>query len=172
MKLSPLASKSVSVWRRGLAALRLALGRLLASGSPPTQTVAHQGAASCKGAALATQKFPVDVNCFGRRYRVTNGDEFKALIAYIDGGHLALANRYRIGKSWPRGARSRTVRKWAHGPLWYCGDCDRSHRESTRQCPVSKRARDEIGTPHEQETPPDARAQLVEIFAVDPVDGA
>lgn len=99
--------------------------------------VAYHGAASCKGAALAT-RFPTDVVTGGRRYVVGNSGELNELLGWLDSGRLALANRYRVGPSWPRGNRV-VPRKIA--TTWRCRDCQRTHRAWTLACTISARPR-------------------------------
>lgn len=131
MKLSLLGSKSglVAVFQQ----VRSRLFRLRESQSE----VAHHGAASCKGAALATP-FPCDVVSYGRRYVVGNSGELNELLGWLERRQLALANRYRVGGSWPRGKRvvPRTI-----ATTWGCLDCQRSHRGWTLHCTVSQRPR-------------------------------
>lgn len=54
-------------------------------------------------------KWPLKVSSYGRRYYVSNADELLQLLAWLDIKELRLANRYRVGSSWPRGSRERTI---------------------------------------------------------------
>lgn len=65
-------------------------------GIPPTKTDAR----------YFMTKFPTRVQCYGRTYRANNGAELWLLLGFLRDGQIALANRYRVGKSWPRGKRS------------------------------------------------------------------
>lgn len=54
-----------------------------------------------------SEMWPVIVKCYGRKYSVVNREELDQLIEWLTDRRLALANRYRIGASWPRGERAK-----------------------------------------------------------------
>lgn len=103
----------------------------------------NHGVASCKGAASAA-RFPCPVKCYGRTYLTHNADELAELLGYLHQKNLRLANRFRVGGSWPRGKQAILRRD---GPLWRCGDCLNRHRWWTLRCPVSLRTRAEAQLP-------------------------
>jgi len=82
--------------------------------------------------APGKQRFPMEIRCYGRRYVVETVSEALACMEALIEKRLMDANRYRVGKSWPRGQRR--PRKWI------CGDCWLSHMWWTERCPVSLRS--------------------------------
>ena len=51
------------------------------------------------------------VRCYGRRYEAQNQQELDELLALLVRRDLRLANRYRVGGSWPRGKRAQLQRQ-------------------------------------------------------------
>jgi len=52
-------------------------------------------------------RFPMAVRCYGRRYEARDQDELDLLLDLLVKKDLRNANRYRVGASWPRGARAK-----------------------------------------------------------------
>ena len=95
------------------------------------------GAVRRDGVGVKGQRWPMRVACYGRTYEVHDAEAFTELLSWLDQPRLALANRYRVGKSWPRGTRTRDWR------LWACRDCGGRHRGWNDRCLVSQRPRAE-----------------------------
>lgn len=58
--------------------------------------------------------WPMRVQCYGRCYEVYSERQMWELTKWLEHGEKALANRYRVGASWPRGSRPR-LRVEGHG---------------------------------------------------------
>lgn len=68
------------------------------------------------------KKWPMRVSCYGRRYEVNDDAEFAQLMRWLTDGLLMLANRYRVGKTWPRGERAKPVESrtyWRGTRVWF-----------------------------------------------------
>ena len=85
-------------------------------------------------------RWPMPVHCYGRRYLVTNDEDLQQLLQWLTERRIALANRFRIGASWPRGEQSEPVSR----AKWKCRDCDCFHRWNTERCTVSYRLRERV----------------------------
>lgn len=86
-------------------------------------------------------KWPAKVSCYGRRYEARNEAEFEVLCAFLVGGDMRAANQFRVGGSWPRGERARSV---PSGKFWHCRDCGLRHRDTTAHCTFSHQQRSEV----------------------------
>lgn len=86
-------------------------------------------------------KWPIRLSCYGRKYEAHTPEQLTELTGHLIEGRIALANRYRVGGSWPRGKKGQPqVKAQVSAPktIARCDKCGRGYiwyRNLDQPCP-------------------------------------